>query len=179
MNPKARPLSALPLAALLTAALVAHPGPIGPAPALASPAPAGSVPASLRGQWRNGSVSDVGWYNPRNGSWDTGQAIGHWLELKADGTYARQGAAKIRWESCVTFIGYWHEGVAKVVGNRIEFTPTRSSSRLEDSCRPEKNWTKTNFATPETKYYSLDTVEGNELLRVKDKPEDEALTYSR
>lgn len=117
------------LASLLTAALTAC-GASGDAPAggTAGGAPGGKpVPAALQGEWRAGTASPSGYYDPSTGAWAGASGSSFILKLAANGSYSYTGLMVVQSGGCESKILSVEAGNATLTADRLDLNPTSGS----------------------------------------------------
>ncbi|PYE55412.1 hypothetical protein [Deinococcus yavapaiensis] len=109
--------------------------------------PSGALPGELRGEWNNGRISPIEYYNTATGKWAEASGTSVILKMNANMTYERTGLLVVTTYGCTSKLLVHEQGKIAQNGATLTFTPTTSSS-TGYTCTPSKIYTKTDAVKP-------------------------------
>ena len=115
-------------------------------PVAKAPAPTG-LPTELRGEWHNGRISPIEYYNTATGKWAEASGTSVILKMNANSTYERTGLMVVTTYNCTSKLLVQEKGTVKAIGATLTFTPTTSSA-TGYTCTPDKVSTQKNHVKP-------------------------------
>ena len=162
------PRAALVAALLLLAAHPARAQRAAVAPAALVPSPAShTLAAGLVGDWWEGSLSTLQFYDPTTGTWAAPNGVGTFLMLRADGTFRAGGILNTTSGGCTSTLMVDEHGTYSATGTTagtLTLARQTGNSRLTMTCTTQV-WTET--LGPQTRVfgYALGTDgQGRETL---------------
>lgn len=139
-----------------------------------TPPPPSDITAFLRGEWHNGAVSPIEYYNTATGKWAEASGTSIILKFGPNFTYERTGLTVVTTYGCTSKLLVTEKGKVTEKDNTLTFTPTTSAA-TGYTCTPGKVSTARNHikpygglwrvrVEPNGQHTLILTTNGNELL---------------
>lgn len=141
--------------------------------------PRTAVPAEIAGDWYNGSISTINYYNPTTGQWSPPSGTGISYKFTADGYYEKGGLLQTSLYGCTTTLFVYYKGTVAIEGSTIKFYPTYGRIKSQDNCVERFNFDKPAELKQESaSWWIAADAYGVPALWIGD-PEGEATPYYR
>ncbi|MBB6099260.1 hypothetical protein HNR42_002698 [Deinobacterium chartae] len=105
---------------------------------VSGPARAADLPAGLSGEWFNGSISMLQYYDRLKDTFTPASQAGASWEFGQDRTYTFVQVLQLSGVGCDQTVFTWHRGSFEVSGATLNIHPKRSTIEIKSGCNPTK-----------------------------------------
>jgi hypothetical protein len=123
--------------------------------------PGTNVPVDMRGEWHDGRISSIDYYNPVNGHWGQPSGAGDRFKLEANGDYERSRLLQITTYGCESFLFIWEKGTVRVENGQLKFQPVDGAVKSQ-SCSTANTFEKRGPGSVNAETYGV-ALEVNEF----------------